>query len=88
MHAPLQIGNLSARTRVVRVKNVLTAQEDRIEVPSEEAIVEIQERCVGTGCLIVIMCMEIMGGVPSCLHGTGGVEGCMGVNAHHKPTTL
>lgn len=38
------IGNLSARTRVVRIKNVLTGQEDKLEVPSEEAIVEIRER--------------------------------------------
>ena len=39
-----QIGNLSSKTRVVRIKNVLTSQEDTIEVPSEEMVVEIRER--------------------------------------------
>ncbi len=39
-----QIGSLSSRTRVVRVKNVLTGQEDCLEVPSEENVVEIRER--------------------------------------------
>mmetsp|Transcript_39741 Transcript_39741/g.118271 ORF Transcript_39741/g.118271 Transcript_39741/m.118271 type:complete len:226 (+) Transcript_39741:152-829(+) len=38
------IGQLSAKTRVVRIKNVLTEQEDTVEVPSEEAVVEIRER--------------------------------------------
>ena len=40
----MQIGNLSKKTRVVRVKNVLTSQEDTVEVPSEETIAEIRER--------------------------------------------
>eukprot|EP00798_Chlamydomonas_sp_ICE-L_P027029 gene27029-2256_t len=39
-----RIGNLSSRVRVVRIKNVLTGQEDKMEVPSEEYIVEIRER--------------------------------------------
>ncbi|PNW78294.1 hypothetical protein CHLRE_09g403200v5 [Chlamydomonas reinhardtii] len=39
-----QIGLLSARTRVIRVRNVLTDQEDQIEVPCEEKLVEIRER--------------------------------------------
>lgn len=39
-----QLGNLSSRVRVVRMKNVLTKQEDTIEVPSEETVVEIRER--------------------------------------------
>ncbi|GIL88451.1 hypothetical protein Vretimale_15393 [Volvox reticuliferus] len=39
-----QIGYLSARTRVVRIRNVLTDQEDQIEVPCEEKLVEIRER--------------------------------------------
>ncbi|MEW5304731.1 MAG: hypothetical protein WDW38_009712 [Sanguina aurantia] len=38
------IGNLSVKPRVVRVKNVLTGQDDQLEVPSEEAVVEIRER--------------------------------------------
>ena len=42
-----QIGNLSSKTRAVRVKNVLTSQEDTIEVPTEETIAEIRERSVG-----------------------------------------
>ena len=45
-HACIQIGNLSKKTRVVRIKNVLTDQVDAIEVPSEESITEIRERCV------------------------------------------
>ncbi|KAG2493285.1 hypothetical protein HYH03_008421 [Edaphochlamys debaryana] len=39
-----QIGWLSARTRVIRIRNVLTDQEDQIEVPCEEKLVEIRER--------------------------------------------
>lgn len=39
-----QIGQLSRKTRVVRIKNVLTEQEDQLEVPSEETIAEIRER--------------------------------------------
>lgn len=39
------IGRLSARTRRVRIKNVLTAQkEHELEVPSEETVSEIRER--------------------------------------------
>lgn len=38
------IGNLSNKIRVVRIKNVLTSQEDTIEVPTEETINEIRER--------------------------------------------
>jgi len=38
------IGNLSARIRTIRIKNVLTGQEDILEVPSEETVVEIRER--------------------------------------------
>jgi len=39
-----QVGNLSKRIRLVLIKNVLTGQEDTIEVPSEETIAEIRER--------------------------------------------
>lgn len=39
-----QVGLLSQKTRVVRFKNVLTGQEDQLEVPSEELIREIRER--------------------------------------------
>ncbi|PNH09415.1 Cytochrome b5 domain-containing protein 1 [Tetrabaena socialis] len=39
-----QMGLLSARTRVIRIRNVLTDQEDQIEVPCEEKLVEIRER--------------------------------------------
>lgn len=39
-----QIGRLSMKTRVVRMKNVLTSQEDCLEVPEEESLVEIRER--------------------------------------------
>ncbi|GMH44232.1 hypothetical protein BSKO_12166 [Bryopsis sp. KO-2023] len=39
-----KVGNLSKKTRVIRVKNVLTGQEDKMEVPSEETVEEIQER--------------------------------------------
>lgn len=38
------IGRLSARTRLVRIKNVLIGQEILLEVPSEETIREILER--------------------------------------------
>jgi predicted heme/steroid binding protein len=39
-----RIGHLSQRTRVVRIKNVLSEQEDMLEVPCEEKLVEIRER--------------------------------------------
>lgn len=39
-----RIGSLSQRTRVIRIKSVLTEQEDRLEVPCEEKLVEIRER--------------------------------------------
>lgn len=39
-----KVGYLSLRTRIVRIKNVLTCQEDQLEVPSEETIAEIRER--------------------------------------------
>jgi hypothetical protein len=38
------IGNLTERVRKLRVINMLTHQEDIIEVPCEETIEEIQER--------------------------------------------
>ena len=37
------VGKLSQRTRFVRLKNVLTSQEDQLEVPVEETIDDIQE---------------------------------------------
>jgi len=40
----LVAGNLSKRTQVMRIKNVLTNQEHRLEVPSEEVIREIRDR--------------------------------------------
>ena len=40
----LCVGSLSARTRLVRIKNVLTAQESTLEVPQEETVAEIAER--------------------------------------------
>jgi hypothetical protein len=40
----MQRGRLAARIRLVRVKNVLTQQEDTLEVPAEEALSEIRTR--------------------------------------------
>mmetsp|Transcript_958 Transcript_958/g.2948 ORF Transcript_958/g.2948 Transcript_958/m.2948 type:complete len:174 (+) Transcript_958:409-930(+) len=39
-----RIGSLTAKLRQVRTKNVLTGQEETLEVPEEETIVEIRER--------------------------------------------
>mmetsp|Transcript_3122 Transcript_3122/g.5306 ORF Transcript_3122/g.5306 Transcript_3122/m.5306 type:complete len:227 (+) Transcript_3122:176-856(+) len=39
-----QVGLLSLSTRVIRIKNVLTSQEDKLEVPSEETIRQIRDR--------------------------------------------
>lgn len=39
-----KVGNLSSKTRGVRVKNVLTGQDDQLEVPCEETIQEFQDR--------------------------------------------
>mmetsp|Transcript_4249 Transcript_4249/g.4900 ORF Transcript_4249/g.4900 Transcript_4249/m.4900 type:complete len:230 (-) Transcript_4249:194-883(-) len=39
-----KVGMLSQKTRVIRLKNVLTGQEDKLEVPAEELIREIRER--------------------------------------------
>ena len=38
------IGHLSAKTRHIRIKNVLTSQHHELEVPSEETINEIKQR--------------------------------------------
>jgi hypothetical protein len=38
----LQVGLLSSKTRLVRVKNVLTEQEDTMEVPSEETVGQVR----------------------------------------------
>uniref|UniRef100_A0A7S0YLX7 Cytochrome b5 domain-containing protein 1 n=1 Tax=Polytomella parva TaxID=51329 RepID=A0A7S0YLX7_9CHLO len=38
------LGCLSQKTRIIRIKNVLTEQEDIIEVPAEETLAEIRER--------------------------------------------
>mmetsp|Transcript_22500 Transcript_22500/g.57632 ORF Transcript_22500/g.57632 Transcript_22500/m.57632 type:complete len:228 (-) Transcript_22500:48-731(-) len=40
----LRVGALSTKLRCVRIKNVLTSQEETLEVPEEETIVEIRER--------------------------------------------
>lgn len=39
-----QVGLVSKRTQVIRVKNVLTSQEHKLEVPSEEIVREIRDR--------------------------------------------
>mmetsp|Transcript_21753 Transcript_21753/g.73922 ORF Transcript_21753/g.73922 Transcript_21753/m.73922 type:complete len:234 (+) Transcript_21753:162-863(+) len=39
-----KVGLLSLKTRTVRLKNVLTNQEDQLEIPAEETIEEIRER--------------------------------------------
>jgi hypothetical protein len=36
------VGLLSGKTRLVRVKNVLTEQEDAMEVPSEETVGQVR----------------------------------------------
>jgi hypothetical protein len=40
----LQKGQLSQRSRMIRIKNVLTQQEHVLEVPSEELLSEIRTR--------------------------------------------
>ena len=69
---------------MVRVKNVLTAQEDRIEVPSEEAIVEIQERWVGGWCGL-FMC----GGhtLACCWLGADGISAGVGVEVPYEKSS-
>lgn len=42
--ATLKVGLLSAATRLVRVRNVLTEQEDTLEVPCEETVAQLQQR--------------------------------------------
>lgn len=39
-----RVGSLSRALRLIRIKNVLTEQEETLEVPEEETIVEIRER--------------------------------------------
>jgi len=39
-----RVGALTSKLRRVRIKNVLTSQEETLEVPQEETIVEIRER--------------------------------------------
>eukprot|EP00899_Mesostigma_viride_P013111 jgi/Mesvir1/21800/Mv04191-RA.1 len=38
------IGRLSKKTRRIRIKNVMTGQEDMMEVPTEETVEELRER--------------------------------------------
>ena len=40
------IGNLTSKTRALRVVNILSSQEQLIEVCTEESMNEIQKRCV------------------------------------------
>ncbi|KAI8467403.1 MAG: hypothetical protein J3K34DRAFT_523727 [Monoraphidium minutum] len=40
----VDVGALSTSTRLVRVRNVLTGQEDELEVPSEETVGEVEAR--------------------------------------------
>ena len=37
-------GSLTAKTRLIRIKNVLTDQTDTLDIPSEETIEEVRER--------------------------------------------
>lgn len=37
----LQVGLLSSQTRLVRIKNVLTEQQDTVEVPMEETLLQV-----------------------------------------------
>lgn len=39
-----QVGTLSQHVRLIRIKNVLTEQEDQLEVPAEESVGEIRQR--------------------------------------------
>jgi hypothetical protein len=43
MHAMVcaQVGLLSSQTRLVRIKNVLTEQQDTVEVPTEETLLQV-----------------------------------------------
>jgi hypothetical protein len=45
--AAAQVGSLSACVRPVRVRNMLTQQDDALEVPAEETIAEIRDRWAG-----------------------------------------
>ena len=40
----LQVGQLPSSCRLIRIKNVLTKQEDVLEVPSEETVAGIRQR--------------------------------------------
>lgn len=44
MHAMLQVGLLSSQTRLVRIKNVLTEQQDTVEVPTEETLLQVRRQ--------------------------------------------
>lgn len=37
----LQVGLLSSQTRLVRIKNALTEQQDTVEVPMEETLLQV-----------------------------------------------
>jgi hypothetical protein len=45
MHAMVcaQVGLLSRQTRLVRIKNVLTEQQDTVEVPTEETLLQVMQ---------------------------------------------
>eukprot|EP00878_Enallax_costatus_P019323 GHUV01020385.1.p1 GENE.GHUV01020385.1~~GHUV01020385.1.p1 ORF type:complete len:233 (+),score=43.81 GHUV01020385.1:241-939(+) len=46
-YVTLRVGLLSRKTRLVRVKNVLTEQEDVLEVPAEETVGQVRQRYLG-----------------------------------------
>jgi hypothetical protein len=39
--AAWQVGLLSSQTHLVRIKNVLTGQQDTVEVPMEETLLQV-----------------------------------------------
>jgi hypothetical protein len=41
----VQVGLLSSHTQLVRIKNVLTEQQDTMEVPTEETLLEVRTPC-------------------------------------------
>lgn len=41
VHTMLQVGLRSSQTRLVRIKNVLTEQQDTVEVPVEETLLQV-----------------------------------------------
>jgi hypothetical protein len=76
-----QVGALSGATRAVRVRNVLTGQEDALEVPGEEVVAEVQRRYLAANAHAGSYAWKALVGRPSLFWGPRRGLGAAGLPA-------